>query len=92
MLAAAAAQQGVPLYVVATRDKFVSHGVAGRLVVREGAASEVWEAPPAGVTVRNPYFESTPLELVASLITDIGVIGSVSAAGVGVEYEYIQLI
>ena len=82
MIAAAAGQQGVPVYVVATRDKFVSHAVGARLAVREGAASEIWEPAAPGVTVRNPYFEPTPLELVSSLITDVGVIGSASAADV----------
>jgi translation initiation factor 2B subunit (eIF-2B alpha/beta/delta family) len=82
MLAAAAAQQGIPVYVIATRDKFVGHGVAARLVLREGGSKEIWESPPAGVTVRNPYFEPTPLELVSSLITDMGVIGSALAAEV----------
>lgn len=74
LLAAAAAQQGISVYVVATRDKFVSHAVASRLEVREGAAAEVWGAPPAGVTVRNPYFETCPVELVTGLITDRGVL------------------
>ncbi|MBI4262860.1 MAG: hypothetical protein HY657_00660 [Acidobacteria bacterium] len=82
MLAAVAAQQGVPFYVVATREKFVGHAVAGRLSVREGAAGEVWEAPPTGVTVRNPYFESTPNELVSSFITDLGLLGAAVAAEV----------
>lgn len=82
MLAAAASQQGVPVYILATRDKFVSHAVGGRLIMREGAAAEVWESPPAGVAVRNPYFESIPLDLVASLITDMGVLGTASAAEV----------
>jgi translation initiation factor 2B subunit (eIF-2B alpha/beta/delta family) len=81
-LAAAAQQQGVPFHVVATRDKFVSAAVSARLAMREGATAEVWDAPPAGVTVRNPYFESTPLELVATLITETGVIGSALAAEV----------
>jgi ribose 1,5-bisphosphate isomerase len=76
MLAAAATQQGLPVYVVATRDKFVSHAVAVRMVVREGAPAEIWETPPAGVTVRNPYFEPTPLDLVTSVITDLGVLGT----------------
>jgi translation initiation factor 2B subunit (eIF-2B alpha/beta/delta family) len=76
MLAAAAAQQGVPFHVAATRDKFVSHPVAARLVVGEAAAAEIWDTPPAGVLVRNPYFEQTPLDLVTSLITDVGVLGA----------------
>lgn len=76
MLAAAAGQQGVPVYVIATRDKFVPDAVAARLVVREGAAAEVWESPPGGVTVRNPYFEPTPLDLVTAAISDMGVLGA----------------
>ena len=76
MLAAAAAQQGIPVYVVATKDKFVSEALAARIEVREGAAAEIWETPPATVTVRNPYFEPTPVDLVASVITDVGVLGA----------------
>lgn len=82
MLAAAAAHQGVPLYVVATRDKFLRGGLAEVLTIREGESAEVWERPPAHVAVRNPYFERVPLELAASLITDAGVIGSAMASQV----------
>jgi methylthioribose-1-phosphate isomerase len=85
MLAAAAVQQGVAVYVLATRDKFVSHPVAARLVVKEGASAEIWEAPPAGVAVRNPYFESIPLDLVASVISDVGVLGTAMVPDVGDE-------
>jgi translation initiation factor eIF-2B subunit delta len=76
MLLAAAAQQGVPTYVVATRDKFVSLSVASRLVIRSGDPDEIWDAPPPNVEVRNPYFEATPLDLVASVISDIGILGA----------------
>lgn len=76
MLAAAALQQGVPVYVAATRDKFVGHAVGGRLVVREGSSGEIWASPPAGVEVRNPYFESTPLDMVTSIISDAGILGA----------------
>jgi translation initiation factor 2B subunit (eIF-2B alpha/beta/delta family) len=76
MLAAAAAQQGVPVYVAATRDKFVGAAIGGRLVLREGAPAEIWDAAPAGVDVRNPYFEATPLDMVTSVISDIGVLGT----------------
>ncbi len=76
MLAAAGAQQGVPVYVVATRDKFLSRAVAARLEVREEFPGEVWTTPPAGVTVRNPYFEPTPLDLVSAVISDLGALGA----------------
>lgn len=75
MLAAAAVQQGVPVYLAATRDKFVGHAVGGRLLIREGAPGELWETPPGGVEVRNPYFESTPLDVVTAVISDVGVLG-----------------
>jgi translation initiation factor 2B subunit (eIF-2B alpha/beta/delta family) len=76
MLAATAAQQGIPVYVLATRDKFLSSAVAARLRVRDEAPAEVWPAPPAGVTVRNPYFEPTPLDLVSAVVSEAGVLGA----------------
>ena len=45
MLAAAANQQGVPVYVVATRDKFVSHAVAARMIVRTGRPPKSGKRP-----------------------------------------------
>jgi translation initiation factor 2B subunit (eIF-2B alpha/beta/delta family) len=82
MLAASAAQQGVPAYVVATRDKFVSPALAARIADRDGPPAEVWDSPPAGVSVRNPYFERIPLDLIASVISDIGVLGTGMVPGV----------
>lgn len=76
MLAAAAAEQGVPVYVAATRDKFVRQELSARLVIRNGTPGEVWADPPSGVDVRNPYFESTPLHLVTAVVSDIGVLGT----------------
>jgi translation initiation factor 2B subunit (eIF-2B alpha/beta/delta family) len=76
MLAAAAAQQGIPVYVLATRDKFLSRGAAALLEVLEESPSEVWPTPPAGVTVRNPYFEATTLDLVSAVISEVGVLGA----------------
>ena len=75
MLAAAASLHGLPVYVVASRDKFLPEAVAARLSLREGAAADIWDAPPPGVTVRNPYFEATPLDLVSAVIADVGVLG-----------------
>jgi translation initiation factor 2B subunit (eIF-2B alpha/beta/delta family) len=82
MLCAAAAFDGRPVYIAATREKFVRESASHRLVVREGPAPDVWADPAAGVVVRNPYFESTPLDLVTALITDAGVLGAGMAADV----------
>ena len=76
MLAAAASQQGVPVYVVASRDKFIGRELAARLVIRRGAPGEVWDAPPPGVDVQNPYFESIPLDFVTAVISDVGILGT----------------
>ena len=76
MLTAAAAQQGVPVYVLATRDKFTDARILSRLAIREGDPAEIWPHAPAGVQVRNPYFEAVPLDLVSAVITDAGVIGA----------------
>jgi translation initiation factor 2B subunit (eIF-2B alpha/beta/delta family) len=76
MLAAAATQQGVPVYVVASRDKFVGQELAARLVIRSGEPAEVWDSAPGGVDVRNPYFELIPLDLVTAVITDVGILGT----------------
>ncbi|MGH6912594.1 MAG: hypothetical protein ACREH3_02680, partial [Geminicoccales bacterium] len=73
LLVATAAQLGIPVYVVASREKFVGAEAARRLRPREGDPAEVWD-PPRGVAVRNPYFEQVPVELVSGLITDVGVL------------------
>ena len=73
-LAALAAELSVPVYVVASRDKFVPPGVAALLQLRQGHAAEVWDQPPHGVTVRNPYFERVPLTLVCAVLSDGGVL------------------
>jgi translation initiation factor eIF-2B subunit delta len=72
MLAASAARVGVPVYVAATRDKFVDARVAGLLRIVEHDPSEVWDGPPPGVAVRNVYFERMPIDLVSAVITDAG--------------------
>jgi translation initiation factor eIF-2B subunit delta len=76
MLAAAASQQGVPVFVLASRDKFASSALALRLANRDGGASEIWSDAPPEVSVRNPYFERTPLELITAVVSDIGTLGS----------------
>jgi translation initiation factor 2B subunit (eIF-2B alpha/beta/delta family) len=78
-VAAAASFQGVPTYVAATRDKFVMPALWPHLTIADHAATEVWEAPPPSVLVSNPYFELTPLELVAGFITDAGVLDGAMA-------------
>jgi translation initiation factor 2B subunit (eIF-2B alpha/beta/delta family) len=71
-LAAAASLQGVPVFVLATRDKFLPPAIASALSIEEHDLREVWADAPEGVRVRNPYFERVPLTLVTAVITDAG--------------------
>jgi translation initiation factor 2B subunit (eIF-2B alpha/beta/delta family) len=82
LLAAAAAHRGVPVYVLAGREKFVTPEIESKLEIVEGARDEVWPDGPPSVAVRNPYFERTPLDLVAGVITDVGMLGADAVAEV----------
>jgi ribose 1,5-bisphosphate isomerase len=74
-LAAAANLAGVPVFVLATRDKFLPAALADCLSIREHAANEVWASHPPAIRVRNPYFERVPLDLIAAVVTDAGQLG-----------------
>lgn len=69
---------GVPTYVVASRDKFISEALAEHIHPNSGPSQEVWQDIPRGVYVENPYFEKIPIELVATFATDVGSIGPAS--------------
>jgi translation initiation factor 2B subunit (eIF-2B alpha/beta/delta family) len=45
-------------------------------LIRDESPDEIWPSPPAGVTVRNRYFERIPLDLIAAVISDLGVLGT----------------
>jgi translation initiation factor 2B subunit (eIF-2B alpha/beta/delta family) len=82
MRAAAASFAGCPFYVAATRDKFLRESASRALLIREGTPAEVWDSPPPQVSIRNPYFESTSLDLITALITDSGILGAGMAGDV----------
>jgi translation initiation factor 2B subunit (eIF-2B alpha/beta/delta family) len=71
-LCALANAVGVPVYGLAGREKLRGGSDVSRLVFVEGPPGELVESPPAGVVVRNPYFERIPLSLLSLLITDAG--------------------
>ena len=72
-LAALASLEGVPVYVLAGREKFLSGEMFSQLPVHTGPPAEVWSDAPAGVVCRNPYFEHIRTTLVAAFVTDGGV-------------------
>jgi translation initiation factor eIF-2B subunit delta len=81
-LCAAATLAGVPAYVVSGREKCVAPVLAEMLRLREDDPRLVWDNPPAGVSVENVLFERIPLERVAAVITDSGLLagGMIAAA------------
>jgi translation initiation factor 2B subunit (eIF-2B alpha/beta/delta family) len=76
LLAAAAHVRGVPVHVLATSDKLVAPPLWPHLRRPDASPMEVWESAPAGVRVRNPYFETISLDLATTVITDLGVLGA----------------
>ena len=73
-LALAAQKAGIPLYVFCETLKFDSRLNSHEVDLEEKEVSEV-VAPgslPKGVSVKNPYFDITPLELVKGVVTERG--------------------
>jgi translation initiation factor 2B subunit (eIF-2B alpha/beta/delta family) len=79
-LAAAGAAAGVPVFVLAGREKFLPGELARHLLAPDGSSDEIWAAAPAGVHVRNPYFESIPLNLASGVVTDVGLLAGEAIA------------
>jgi translation initiation factor eIF-2B subunit delta len=77
-LALAAQAARVPFYPLCGGEKLVPSGYdpPGQ---REWPASEVWADAPAGVTVRNPYFEWTPLAELSGIVTEQGALSVAEA-------------
>lgn len=73
-IAAAAFAAGTPVYVLAGRDKLLAPDLEPLLTMRSGSGEEVWPSPFEGVTLRNPYYEQTSLDLVTAVVTDAGVL------------------
>ncbi|HEY3384083.1 MAG TPA: hypothetical protein VGK32_20155 [Vicinamibacterales bacterium] len=73
-LAATALYAGTPLFVLASRDKFLDERSAGLLRIEEHDPAEIWRDGPGGVAIRNPYFERVSLDVVTATITDAGVL------------------
>lgn len=64
----------IPVYSCTNSWKFDPLTVGGKdepIEMRD--TKEVWETPPAGVTLINPAFELTPADRLSGIITEIGV-------------------
>ncbi|HUR68990.1 MAG TPA: initiation factor 2B-like protein, partial [Candidatus Thermoplasmatota archaeon] len=71
LLGMACARAGVPLYAAADRFKI---SAATSLPLEAKGPEEVWPDAPAGVSVRNIYFDRTEADLVKGVATDAGVL------------------
>jgi methylthioribose-1-phosphate isomerase len=88
MVAVLARRHGIPFYVAAPLSTIDRQLADGREIpIEERNASEVrgfgalqWAS--ADVPVRNPAFDVTPAELVSALITERGVVGPPTTAGI----------
>jgi methylthioribose-1-phosphate isomerase len=74
-LALACRHVGIPCYVVADRQKWIPAAAATPEFSQLKPEVEVWRDPPAGVTIRNAYFECTPMELFSGIIGEDGLLG-----------------
>lgn len=76
LLAWAARGHSVPMYVLCETLKISPHGWTGNLAqLEEKEPDEVLPTPIQGVTVRNFYFDRTPVRLVSRVITEQGPMG-----------------
>jgi len=77
-LAVVAREHGKPLYVVCEKSKFNLRSIfEPRPEIEEKDLSEVLPYPMESlVTVRNPYFDTTPAEFVSKFITDEGTLSA----------------
>ncbi len=70
-LALLAREQNIPVYCFATSDKYLPPDL-NQPHESDHAADEVWPDAPKGIHIRNRYFETTPIDLVTDVITELG--------------------
>jgi eIF-2B alpha/beta/delta-like uncharacterized protein len=76
LLALAAERAKVPFYVLCEIAKFDPRLKSGDIEIEEKPGSELAPAGilPEGVIIKNPYFDTTPLELISGIITEDGLV------------------
>lgn len=60
-----------PMYCLATSDKYLPPDL-NQPHESDHAAEEVWPHAPDGIRIRNTYFETTPIDLITDIITELG--------------------
>ena len=72
-ICALASSEGIPVYVLAGREKLLSGPDIDRLEIVSGPPAQVVDPLPPDLRVLNPYFERIPLMLATLVVTDAGV-------------------
>jgi ribose 1,5-bisphosphate isomerase len=74
-VALAAGEARIPFYVVCSLLKFDAVTIHGMYeAIEERDTDEIWEAPPAGLKIRNPAFDVTRRDYIHGVITEEGII------------------
>ncbi len=77
LLALMAKENHIPLYVVTTILKYNPASMLGNIEeIEMRPIEEIWKDPPKGIKILNPAFETVSHDLIASLITEIGIFPS----------------
>lgn len=79
-MAVAAGANNVPVYALCSSQKFLPPGYVPPAQTR-WPAEQIWEDPPAGIAVKNLYFDCTPLTELAGLVTEQGVLPTAGIEG-----------
>jgi ribose 1,5-bisphosphate isomerase len=76
LVAQAAKNAGVPFYVLCDTLKFDCRLKSSEVVLEEKDPAEVVSpgALPTEITVKNPYFDITPPELITGIVTEVGLV------------------
>ncbi|NJN66365.1 MAG: initiation factor 2B [Chloroflexaceae bacterium] len=75
-MALAARASSVPIYALCGSDKFLPPGYRPPPQT-VWPARQVWDNPPDLVTIRNIYFDHTPLSLMTGIVTEKGVLPTI---------------
>lgn len=79
-LALAAREAGVPFHVAAPLDRFIPAAIRGRTDRLRDDAEILGSPPPPGMAAENRYFETVPLSLATSVVTEEGAMQPTEAA------------
>jgi translation initiation factor 2B subunit (eIF-2B alpha/beta/delta family) len=72
-LAQIARHAGIPLFSLCTSGKFLPATAAPLVRFADHPDQEVWPDAPPGLSIRNRYFETTPLPLFTGIISEHGI-------------------